>query len=145
MNSKNTEEMTSALKDCKDISEFLKENEENIIFKPFEMYMNELLEKYGMTRAKLIEDSDFSKATIYKGISEERRIKQNVVLQIGLRMGVTLDEMQRMLKLSHNEELYVKNKRDCIIMWGIENGIKAYDIDEELEKANIDFRICKAD
>ena len=52
-------------------------------------------------------------------------------------VGVTVDEMQQLLKLSHNQELYPRYQRDYVILCGINTGMSLYEIDEELKKRGI--------
>ena len=129
---KNTDQLFERLQQTEDIAAFISENKEILDSSKFVPYLKELLEKYGVKIACLIEETDYSKTMLYAIAKGTRNPGKDVVIQIGIAIGVTLPELQRMLKLSHNEELYVKDKRDSIIIYGIQKGKDLYEIDELL-------------
>ena len=92
----------------------------------------------------LINETDYSKPMLYHIKKNERAGSQRTILQIGIAIGVTVDEMQQLLKLSHNQELYPRYQRDFIILCGIQAGLNLYEIDEELRKQGIEDLLEKA-
>ena len=104
----------------------------------FSQYLDQLLIKYGKKMMDLVNGTDYSKPMIYHIKNSERIGSQRAILQMGLAIGVTVDEMQQMLKLSRNQELYPKYQRDYIILCGINAGLNLYQIDEELKKRGIE-------
>ena len=47
-------------------------------------------------------------------------------------MGISLEEMNELLKLAQHKELYAKNKEDAIIIFGLKNKLKIIEIEELL-------------
>lgn len=135
---KNTEQLMAEIKQCKTIDESIEKNQKYFNEHAFSEYLDKLLKKYGKKMQDLIDGTDYSKPMLYHIKSSERMGSQRAILQMGLAIGVTVDEMQQMLRLSRNQELYPRYQRDYIILCGINAGLNLYEIDEELKKRGIE-------
>ena len=145
MQKKYTDQLMEDIKHCTDIEKCVKKNQKYFFDNQvFSQYLDKLLKKYGKKMQDLINETDYSKPMLYHIKKNERAGSQRTILQIGIAIGVTVDEMQQLLKLSHNQELYPRYQRDFIILCGIQAGLNLYEIDEELRKQGIEDLLEKA-
>lgn len=145
MQKKYTDQLMEDIKHCTDIEKCVKKNQKYFFDNQvFSQYLDKLLKKYGKKMQDLINETDYSKPMLYHIKKNERVGSQRTILQIGIAIGVTVDEMQQLLKLSHNQELYPRYQRDFIILCGIQAGLNLYEIDEELRKQGIEDLLEKA-
>lgn len=133
-----TEKLIEDIKKCTDIEQSIEKNQKYFNEHAFTDYLEKMLKKYGKKMQDLINETDYSKPMLYNIRNNERVGSQRAILQIGIAIGVTVDEMQQLLKLSHNQELYPRYQRDYIILCGINAGMNLYEIDEELRKRGIE-------
>lgn len=129
---KTTEELLTDLKECDDIANYIKENRNDMQQHYFLDYFEDMLKKYQKTMGDLEKEVELGRSTLYAIKKGERNGTQDAILKIGFAIGLELDEMQRFLKLSHNHELYVRNKRDSVIIYGIHHHMNIYEVDEML-------------
>lgn len=145
MQKKYTDQLMEDIRHCTDIEKCVEKNQKYFFDNQvFSQYLDKLLKKYEKKMQDLINETDYSKPMLYHIKKNERAGSQRTILQIGIAIGVTVDEMQQLLKLSHNQELYPRYQRDFIILCGIHAGLNLYEIDEELRKQGIDDLLEKA-
>lgn len=145
MQKKYTDQLMEDIRHCTDIEKCVEKNQKYFFDNQvFSQYLDKLLKKYGKKMQDLINETDYSKPMLYHIKKNERVGSQRTILQIGIAIGVTVDEMQQLLKLSHNQELYPRYQRDFIILCGIQAGLNLYEIDEELRKQGIEDLLEKA-
>lgn len=132
-----TDKLMEDIRHCTDIEKSVEKNQKYFNEQAFSQFLDTLLKKYGKKMQDLINETDYSKPMLYHIKNNERVGSQRAIIQIGLAIGVTVDEMQQLLKLSHNQELYPRYQRDYIILCGISAGMGLYEIDEELKKRGI--------
>lgn len=98
--------------------------------------MNQLMEKYRMTIAQIQKATGMTKSLLYDITSPggKRKPQKYQIIRIGLAMGLSIGEINELLKLANHKELYAKNKADAVIIFGINNKLP----DDEIEKLLID-------
>lgn len=139
-NKKNTNNETELLQNIlqntkiEDIDDIFEKNKD-LMIKPLDDFYNYMKEK--MSEKQLKEVDVFGRAEIdykygNKILTGQRPIRQrDTILRICLAMQLTLDEIQRAIKLYGLEPLYAKRTRDAIIMVLIQkNAKKIIDIKE---------------
>ncbi len=97
-------------------------------------FICELCDKYKITKSRLQVNTPISKAHFYGILSGEKKASKATVLSIGIHLGVSVEELNEMLKLAGHKELYPKNIEDAIILFGLKNKYSIYEIDEELKR-----------
>ena len=98
----------------------------------FVVRIDELREKYELTFSQIQINSGITKSLFYAIVSGTRKSKKNHIIKIGVAMGISLEEMNELLKLAQHKELYAKNKEDAIIIFGLKNKLKIIEIEELL-------------
>lgn len=85
----------------------------------FHAYLNKLMEEYQYYAPDLVVGACISKTYVYQFINGERLPGRDIILRIGLTMGLTLDEIQRLLTLAGKSVLYPRIRRDASILYCI--------------------------
>lgn len=83
----------------------------------FHEYLYLLMEEHHISAPTLISTTCISKTYAYQFLNGERLPGRDIVLRISLAMGLTMDEVQRLLTLSGKSTLYPKIRRDAGILY----------------------------
>ncbi len=95
-------------------------------------YLGELLECKGLKRSQVVRDAGLNETFGYQIFKGQRNPSRDKVLCLALAMGCSLVETGRLLKAAGANELYCKDRRDAIIIFGIDRGLGLQEIDGEL-------------
>lgn len=82
-------------------------------------YLESLMERYNLKKSQVIKASGLSEAYTYQIFSGLKNPSRDKLLTLAVGMGLTFDECQKLLKLAGVNELYAKNRRDAIIIFGL--------------------------
>lgn len=83
----------------------------------FMNFMNDALRRKGLKKQEILLKADVPLRYGYKLLAEEKRTqKRDVILRIGYAAELTLKEMQRALKIYGMSPLYIRNRRDAILI-----------------------------
>lgn len=115
-----TAELNDELKATKNIKDFLKRNERNLITCGLSEYLNFLLSQKGLSRAEVVRGSMLTRGYVYQIFSGEKTPSRDKLIAIAFGLGLTDDETQQMLKISGNRELYVRDERDVLILFALQ-------------------------
>ena len=106
--------------DSSNLSKILKDIKET----DFSTYMKNCFEKHGYQQQQVFINSDISLTYGYKLISLEKHTTQrDLIIRMCYAAHFTLEETQRALKLYGMSPLYVKVKRDALLMKGIQDRV----------------------
>ena len=136
MKHKNTNELQKELTSAPDLSIFLSENQENFNNSNFSELLNELFLKSGLTKATLSKRAGTSEVYLYQIFSGGRTPSRDRTLCLCFGLSATLEETQELLKNSGFAQLYVKDRRDAIIIYGLANGLTLTEVNERLFTEN---------
>ena len=92
----------------------------------------QLLDEKGLRRPDVIRRAQIGETYGYYIFTGQRHPKRDFVIRLALAMGCTLVETNRMLQAAGLNGLYCKNRRDVIIIYGIDHGFSLQRIDEQL-------------
>lgn len=85
----------------------------------FHEYLNKLMEDHEYYAPDLVVGACISKTYVYQFINGERLPGRDIIVRIGLSMGLNLDETQRLLTLAGKSVLYPRIRRDAGILYCI--------------------------
>jgi len=136
MKRKNTNELQKELTSAPDLSVFLSENEESFNNSSFSELLNEMFQKSGLTKAILSKRAGTSEVYLYQIFSGGRTPSRDRTLCLCFGLSATLDETQELLKNSGFAQLYVKDRRDAIIIYGLANSLTLTEVNERLFAEN---------
>lgn len=129
---KKTDDLQSDLMNAPDIGRFLAENTDCFRSADFSTYLQQLFDKKGISKAALARSAVMSEVYLYQLFSGGRRPSRNRVLCLCFGLSATLEETQQLLKDSGNAPLYVRDRRDAIVLHGIGNGLSLDQVNDTL-------------
>ena len=136
MKKRNTADLQKELTSAPNLSLFLAANQEQFINETFVDMLQALFQKSGLTKANLAKRAGSSEVYLYQIFSGGRTPSRDKTLCLCLGMSATLEETQELLRHSGMASLYVKNRRDAIIMYGLANGMDLAETNDRLFQEN---------
>ncbi len=121
MKPKTTDELNHEIKAATDIEDFLSKNKEQMLSHTLPEHLNTLLVQKGISRADVVRGSLLDRAYVYQIFSGEKVPSRDKLIAIAFGLCLSLDETQKMLKLSCNRELYSRDERDVLIMFTLQH------------------------
>ena len=132
MKKKDTNELMSELIKSDNTDEYCSKNAQFMVNDKISIYLNNILENKGLVKSKIIKKTELSEVQCYQIFDGRRKPSRDSLLSICIAMELSLDETQQMLKTGGFAPLYPKNKRDVIIIKGIQNNLSVAQINEHL-------------
>lgn len=132
MKTKDTNDLQNELMSAPDLDRFLSENQDNFYDANFADLLMSLFEKKGISKAALAKKAGISNVYLYQIFSGERNPSRNRILCLCYGLTASLDETQELLKHSGYAQLYAKNKRDAIIIYGLTHGMDLDEVNDRL-------------
>ena len=129
---KETDDLKQQLMQTADLDSFLSENSGNFNDKTIQELINALYVKTDMTKAELARRSGVSTVYLHQLFSGRRNPSREKLICLAIGLGASLDETQEMLRRSGFAELYAKDKRDAIIIFGITHGKNLLQVNDDL-------------
>lgn len=136
---KSTGELLELLKNSKSIKSYIELKEENLQNLTLSEYLNNILDEKHLTKSDVIKRSNLNNIYAYKIFSGERNPERNKLLCLCFGMSMTLDEVQRALKIADCGALYPRVRRDSIIIFAINEQADLLSCNEMLYELNEDI------
>ena len=114
-----TGDLERSLKNSIDLSEFLKENEDAFVENDLSSLLQEVISEKKMSKALVARKSNMSKVYLFQILNGSRTPSRDRVLCLCIGLELNVRETQALLKRACYGELYVKSRRDSIILYGI--------------------------
>lgn len=134
-----TATLKDELKNTKDIDAYLKKNKKNMIPHNLPIHLSLLLNQKKMRVAQVARDSLFDRKYIYQVFSGEKTPSRDKLIAIAFGLHLSAEEAQTMLKVSENRELYIRDKRDAIILFALQRGMSIFETNDLLFDHNFDI------
>lgn len=116
---KDTAVLLEELKRCSDFNRFYNENSESFPKINLASYLQQLLEKYSLKKADVIRRSELNQIYAYQIFSGVRIPERKKLLSLAVGMGLSLSEIQNLMKVAGHAQLYAKDPDDCVVIYGI--------------------------
>lgn len=136
MHAKSTDDLGQELMEAPNIDSYIRAHE------PFflDLSVTELLEhiyaKKSISKAALARKSGMSEVYLHQVFSGRRKPSRNRLLCLCVGLETTLEETQRLLKQAGYAQIYLRNKRDAIISYGIMHHTPLNEINDKLFDEN---------
>ena len=117
--SKTTDKLAHEIKISTNIGDYLTENKEHMLAGTLSGHLNLLLTQKNRSRADVVHDSLLDRSYVYQIFSGERIPSRDKLIAIAFGLQLTVDETQKLLKLSGNRELYARDERDAVILFSL--------------------------
>ena len=95
-------------------------------------YLDVLLREKTLKKSVVIAESQLNQTFAYQIFSGERNPSRNKLLQLAFAMRLDFHETKRLLRCANVGELYIKNRRDAIIIFCLNNGLSLIQTEEKL-------------
>lgn len=132
MKTKNTDDLLNELSASANLSRFLSLNQEQFIDECFAEMLQKLFQRSGMSKAALAKRAGTSEVYLYQIFSGERTPSRDRTICLCYGLAASLDETQELLKRSGLAQLYAKNRRDAIIIYGLVHKMELDAINDRL-------------
>jgi len=116
-----TAAMLSRLKEAQEIDTFIEENKSAFYNGTIRDYFDMLFKKYNVGKKEAIERSNIERGYAYQILRGEKNAGRDKYIRLAVGIGLTLEDTQRLLTITHNGILYSKILRDAIIIFSINN------------------------
>lgn len=130
--SKKTDELINELKNCTSLDKFIKENESQFLDCSAADYIAGIMEKKGLKKIDVVKRSNLSEVYTYQILAGMKNPDRDKLLCIIFAIGMDTTEADTLLKIAGKSELYVKNKRDSIIVFALERNLSLLETNELL-------------
>ena len=132
MKTKNTDDLQNELSSSVNLSRFLSAKEEQLISGNFVSMLQELFQRSGLSKAALAKRAGTSEVYLYQLFSGKRTPSRDRTICLCYGLSATLEETQELLKYSGFAQLYVRNRRDAIIIYGFIHKMELDEINDRL-------------
>ena len=132
MKKKNTDDLQNELSAASNLAGFLCANHDQFINENFAVMLHELFQRSGLSKAALAKKAGTSEVYLYQIFSGERTPSRDRTICLCYGLSATLEETQELLKRSGFAQLYVKNRRDAIIIYGLAHKMDLDEINDSL-------------
>lgn len=115
---------------------YLKEHSDEFLNMDIAELLDQLYQSKSITKAELARRAGISEVYLHQVFSGRRKPSRDRLLCLCVGLGVDLDEVQTLLKRAGYAQMYVKFKRDTIIMYGIVHKFELSEINDKLFTEN---------
>lgn len=133
---KNTDDLRQELMESPDLDQFLTDNQEDFDGGRIGEMLNALYQKHRISKAALARLSGMSEVYLHQVFAGRRNPSRSRLLCLCFGLDATVEETQLLLKHCGHAQLYPKNRRDAIILYGLANNMDLFDINDKLFREN---------
>ena len=132
MTVKSTFNLENELIKSESLASFLEENQKEMAEPSLFSQLQELLDAKGLTKADVVKESNLNTVYAYQILSGARRPSRDKLLSLCFAIKATLEETQFLLRHNEFAPLYVKNRRDSIIIYALSRGQNLIEVNNAL-------------
>ncbi|CEN93421.1 MAG: helix-turn-helix domain-containing protein [Paeniclostridium sp.] len=144
MNENETVELMSILKNIDDesyLDEFVKITSTNFSDLSLPNFFQNICKEKGIRKSDLIKNAEIDRTYGYQILNGTKKPSRDKLLKLCISASLDIEESNKALKLGNIGQLYPKNPRDSIIIFGINKKLNLFQIDELLFNRNFDTLI----
>ena len=108
------------LKDALDIGAYFAKNQKHMLNQTLSEHLNMLLKEKRLKKADVVRGSHLDRTYVYQIFSGDKTPSRDKLIAIAFGLHLSDEETQRMLKLSGNRQLYVRDQRDALILFSVQ-------------------------
>lgn len=127
-----TDELEKELSSCAQLHAFLEKNQEQMKNDALHQRLMAILEEKGLSRIAVINESGLNEIYAYQIFAGKRLPSRDKLLCLCFAMELTAEEAQRLLRDCGYVPLYVKKRRDSIILFALLKGMPLHKLNELL-------------
>ena len=120
------------------LDQFLSEHKGNFQTGSVCDLLNQLFQKRRISKAALAKQSGMSEVYLHQVFAGRRNPSRNRLLCLCFGLSATLEEAQKLLKQCGFAQLYPKDRRDAIILYGLSHSMTLFQINDKLFTEKLD-------
>lgn len=117
--SQNTQELLKILKNSPSIESYMEKESKHFSSIPLPEHLELLLTKHGLKKSQCIEAANLQRTYGYQIFSGQRTPSRDKLIALCLAMHLTIEETHSLLCSCGYADLYAKNKRDSVLIFGL--------------------------
>lgn len=129
---KSTDDLRQELMGTANLDRFLSDNKDNFRSNSVGELLNRLFQRKNISKAALAKQSGMSEIYLHQVFAGRRNPSRSRLLCLCFGLSATLEETQELLKQCGLAQLYPKDKRDAIVIYGLLNGMNLFDVNDKL-------------
>lgn len=129
---KDTDALMHEIRYSNDVKNFIISNQKELTSYSLSEYLDKLLTEKKLSKANVINASGLNQVYAYHIFSGMKNPSRDKVLALALALKLTPKEAQYLLKYAKAKELYVRNKRDSILIFALNQRLNAIDTNQLL-------------
>ena len=133
---KNTDDLRQELMESPDLDQFLTDNQEDFDGGRIGEMLNAMFQKHRISKAALARLSGMSEVYLHQVFAGRRNPSRSRLLCLCFGLDATVEETQLLLKHCGHAQLFPKNRRDAIILYGLANNMDLFDVNDKLFREN---------
>ncbi len=122
MSNKSTFHLENELKKTDSLDTFLEQHQDELEVGSLALQMQTLISDKGLIKADVVKESNLNSVYAYQILAGKRRPSRDKLLALCFAMNASLEETQILLRQNESATLYVKNRRDSIIIFALSRG-----------------------
>lgn len=130
--------LLNQLKESHDLYHYIQNNQSAFRSDCFADFLNQLIERYHLSKGRLVTASGLSKSYAYEIFAGFKVPTRDKILQLILSIHSTLDESQHLIVLGGYSPLSPKVQRDAAVIFGIEHQLSLVHINDLLYDLGLD-------
>ena len=119
---KETKEMLEQLKKADSLTGYLAENSAEMVGSTIREQLEVLLTETGLTKGEVLRRAEINDIYGYQLFAGSRKPSRDKMVALCVGFSLTLERTQQVLKTVGFAPLYPKNRRDSVLIFGIEKG-----------------------
>ncbi len=101
-------------------------------------FLHQMLEERQVSVGEAIQMCNLDRSYGYQLFNGIRRPIRDMLLTLALRLGLTEEETQRLLKLAGRPVLYARNRRDAALLYGLNHRLSLAETEELLGSLEVE-------
>lgn len=118
-----TDELENQLSDIDSFSDYIENNNDELIFDTeLAEYLEKLIKETGCKKTDIIKQTNLNRAYIYQIFEGRKKPSRDKLIAIAIGMGLDFDILQNLLKYAGMRPLYARDLRDSVIIFSVKRG-----------------------
>ena len=132
MRAKSTDELAGSLSRTSSLTTFLADNKAELLSADFPDLLMHYFQASGLTKASLAKNAGMSEVYMHQLFSGQRRPSRDRLLCIIIALNLDPDASQKLLRSCGYAELYVRIRREAVILFGLMHHMSLFEINDLL-------------
>ncbi|MDR1630674.1 MAG: XRE family transcriptional regulator [Oscillospiraceae bacterium] len=129
---KRTEELMQILEKEQDIVSYIHYNNEDLSSKTLSECLSEFLAQYDMKKADVINRSGLNQIYAYQIFAGTKNPSRDKVIALMFGFMMSVDDGNVLLRAAGMSDLYPRDKRDAVVIFGLNNALDVEEVDDLL-------------